>query len=128
MRLENPCRKQFADAANGEFGSGWAWLVRDTMGALCVTSSDDAENPLQRGARPLLALEVWEHTYYLDYRNERARYVENFLDQVVNWEFAAANLAEAMQQSSAEKPGGARPRSGHPLSDGGDGLRDFGSP
>jgi Fe-Mn family superoxide dismutase len=94
-------RKQFADAANGEFGSGWAWLVLDPLGQLRVASSDDAENPLQRGAEPLLALDVWEHAYYLDYRNERARYVEGFLDQLVNWDFVVANLNAAAKARSA---------------------------
>ncbi len=96
-------REQFADAANGEFGSGWAWLVWDASGRLRVTSSDDADNPLQRGARPLLALDVWEHAYYVDYRNERARYVEGFLDQLVSWEFVAANLAEAATHTAESK-------------------------
>jgi Fe-Mn family superoxide dismutase len=88
-------RAEFAAAAVGEFGSGWAWLVRTAMGELRVTSSDDADNPLRRGAVPLLAIDVWEHAYYVDYRNERARYVEGFLDQLANWEFVSANLATA---------------------------------
>lgn len=94
-------RSQFADAAIGEFGSGWAWLTQDAMGKLRVSSSDDAENPLRRGALPLLTLDVWEHAYYLDYRNERARYVDGFLDQLVNWDFVSANLEAAMQQRAA---------------------------
>jgi Fe-Mn family superoxide dismutase len=89
-------RRKFAEAANGEFGSGWAWLVRDGSGHLRVYSSDDAQNPLQRKDTPLLTLDVWEHAYYLDYRNERARYVEAFLDRLVNWEFASTNLAAAV--------------------------------
>ncbi len=91
-------RKQLADAANGEFGSGWAWLVQSPTGRLRVCSSDDAENPLQVGARPLLAIDVWEHAYYLDYRNERARYVEAFLGQLANWDFVAANLDAAAKE------------------------------
>jgi Fe-Mn family superoxide dismutase len=86
-------REQFAEAAIGEFGSGWAWLVRDPTGRLRVRSSSDAENPLQRNQMPLLTLDVWEHAYYVDYRNERARYVEAFLDHLVNWEFVAENLS-----------------------------------
>jgi Fe-Mn family superoxide dismutase len=96
-------RKQFAAAAIGEFGSGWAWLVKGAGGRLFVCSSDDAENPLQRDLLPLLTLDVWEHAYYLDYRNERNRYVEKFLDHLLNWDFVASNLtlAPAPEQASA---------------------------
>ena len=87
-------RESFSDAANGEFGSGWAWLIKDRQGKLRVRSSSDAENPLQQGQRPLVTLDVWEHAYYVDYRNERARYIDAFLDHLVNWEFAAANWAD----------------------------------
>jgi superoxide dismutase len=95
-------REQFAGAAIGEFGSGWAWLVRDASGRLAVCSSDDAENPLRRGATPLLTIDVWEHAYYLDYRNERPRYVRAFLDQLVNWDFVTENLRAASRASEAE--------------------------
>ena len=88
-------RERFTKAANGEFGSGWAWLVKDATGRLSVRSSSDAENPLQRNLTPLLTLDVWEHAYYVDYRNERARYVETFLDHLLNWDFVASNLALA---------------------------------
>lgn len=88
-------RTRFAEAANGEFGSGWAWLVQDAAGRLSVRSSSDAENPLRRNLVPLLTLDVWEHAYYIDYRNERARYVETFLDHLLNWDFVAANLVRA---------------------------------
>ncbi len=64
-------------------------------GRLVVCNSNDAENPLQRDLVPLLTLDVWEHAYYLDYRNERARYVENFLDRLLNWDFVATNLTLA---------------------------------
>jgi len=86
-------RQEFAEAANGEFGSGWAWLVKDPLDRLKVINSSDADNPLQQGLVPLLTLDVWEHAYYLDFRNERARYVEAFLDHLLNWDFVAANLA-----------------------------------
>ncbi len=86
-------RREFAGAANGEFGSGWAWLVQDAKGRLSVRKSSDAENPLQRGLEPLLTIDVWEHAYYLDYRNERARYVEAFVDHLINWGFVASNLS-----------------------------------
>jgi len=88
-------RAQFAEAANGEFGSGWTWLVKGVGGKLFVCNSNDAENPLQRDLVPLLTLDVWEHAYYLDYRNERKRYVEQFLDYLLNWDFVAANLTLA---------------------------------
>jgi len=88
-------RRRFAEAANGEFGSGWAWLVKDKYGRLRVQSSTDAQNPIREGFVPLLTCDVWEHAYYLDYQNERSRYVEGFLDQLVNWEFVAENLGLA---------------------------------
>jgi Fe-Mn family superoxide dismutase len=88
-------KQRFGEAANGEFGSGWAWLVLAPSGRLQVISSSDAENPLQTGHTPLLTLDVWEHAYYLDYQNERARYVEGFLDHLANWKFAAENLEAA---------------------------------
>jgi Fe-Mn family superoxide dismutase len=86
---------RLAEAANGRFGSGWAWLVLDPRGRLRIQSTANAENPLQRGFVPLLALDVWEHAYYLDYRNERERYVRGYLDHLLNWEFLAANLRAA---------------------------------
>lgn len=88
-------RRAFAEAAVGEFGSGWAWLVLDNEERMRVISSSDAENPLQKGETPLLTLDVWEHAYYLDYQNERNRYVEHFLDHLINWDFLRANLEKA---------------------------------
>ena len=88
-------RAQFAAAAVGEFGSGWTWLVHGPSGGLVVCNSNDAENPLQRDLVPLLTLDVWEHAYYLDYRNERARYVDMFLDHLLDWDFVATNLTLA---------------------------------
>jgi Fe-Mn family superoxide dismutase len=88
-------KKQFAEAANGEFGSGWAWLVKDAHDRLRVLNSSDAENPLQHDQVPLLTLDVWEHAYYLDYQNERDRYVRGFLDHLIDWDFVAENLEVA---------------------------------
>jgi superoxide dismutase, Fe-Mn family len=88
-------RARFAEAAIGELGSGWAWLVKGVDDRLLVCKSDDAENPLQRDLVPLLTIDVWEHAYYLDYRNERARYVNAFLDHLLNWDFVATNLSLA---------------------------------
>ncbi len=85
-------RRQFADAAVGLFGSGWTWLVADE-GGLEIMQTANADLPLRHDRRPLLVVDVWEHAYYLDYQNARAAYVEAFLDNLVNWEFAAENLA-----------------------------------
>lgn len=80
----------FAEAAAGEFGSGWTWLVQDTVtDKLRVISTTDALNPLTMSKVPLLTLDVWEHAYYLDYQNERAAYVEAFLESMINWDFAS---------------------------------------
>ena len=84
-------RKKFGEAAVGHFGSGWAWLLRDPEGALRVVAMHDADNPLKHDERPLLTCDVWEHAYYIDYRNARAKYVEAFWN-VVNWDFVNQNL------------------------------------
>ena len=85
-------KRELGAAAEGEFGSGWAWLVKDSYGRLRVQKSDDAENPLQHGFVPLLTIDVWEHAYYLDYQNERDRYVKGFLEDGINWDFIEENL------------------------------------
>ena len=85
-------RRQFADAAVGLFGSGWTWLVADDDG-LAIVQTPNADLPLLHDQRALLVVDVWEHAYYLDYQNARAAYVEAFLDHLINWEFAAENLA-----------------------------------
>lgn len=84
-------RQKFVDAAVGHFGSGWAWLVLDA-GKLAIVSTHDADNPLTSNRVPLLTCDVWEHAYYLDYQNQRKTFVETFLDRLVNWEHAAAQL------------------------------------
>jgi len=83
--------KEFSTAATEQFGSGWAWLVQKKDGSLAIEKADNAENPLVRNERPLLTCDVWEHAYYIDYRNARPKYVEAFWN-VVNWEFVASNL------------------------------------
>ena len=88
-------RRRFAEAATEQFGSGWAWLVKDERGRLGIQSTSNADNPLQRGFVPLLTLDVWEHAYYLDYQSERDRYVRGFLEHLVNWDFVAENLEAA---------------------------------
>lgn len=85
-------RKELFTAAATQFGSGWAWLVEDA-GKLKVVKTGNAENPMTRGMKPLLTIDVWEHAYYLDYQNRRADYINAVLDKLVNWDFVAANLA-----------------------------------
>ena len=85
-------KKQFTETAIGTFGSGWAWLVKNADGSLAIVSTQGAGNPLTAGQTPLLTCDVWEHAYYIDYRNARPKYVEAFWN-LVNWEFAASNLA-----------------------------------
>ena len=82
---------KFAAAANGQFGSGWAWLV-DKDGKLQVLATANADTPMAHGVRCLLTLDVWEHAYYVDYRNQRERYVQAVLEKRLNWEFAEKNL------------------------------------
>jgi superoxide dismutase, Fe-Mn family len=84
--------KEWSTAANGQFGSGWAWLIEDA-GKLKVVKTSNADNPIALGKKPILTIDVWEHAYYLDYQNRRADYVKAFLDSLANWDFAAANLA-----------------------------------
>ena len=81
---------KFAAAANGQFGSGWAWLV-EKDGKLEVMATANADTPMAYGTRCLLTVDVWEHAYYVDYRNERERYVSAVLERL-NWEFAEKNL------------------------------------
>ncbi len=85
-------KEEFSNAAATQFGSGWAWLVEDN-GTLKVTKTANAENPLVHGQKPLLTLDVWEHAYYIDFRNARPGFIVNYLDKLVNWDFVAANLA-----------------------------------
>src|SRR6266496_3875966 len=84
----------FNDAAVKQFGSGWAWLVADGH-SLKIIKTSNAELPLTKGLAPLLAIDVWEHAYYLDYQNKRPDYVAAVIDKLLNWEFAAQNLARA---------------------------------
>jgi len=84
-------KEKFAATAVGTFGSGWAWLVLNTDGSLGIESSSNAGTPITAGKKPLLTCDVWEHAYYIDYRNARASYVEKFW-QRVNWVFVAENF------------------------------------
>ncbi len=84
-------REEFTEAAMTQFGSGWAWLVDDGFG-LQVMKTANADLPLAHGAKALLTIDVWEHAYYIDYRNARPDYVNTFLDSLVNWDHVAAQL------------------------------------
>jgi Fe-Mn family superoxide dismutase len=84
-------RKELATEAETHFASGWAWLVHDGS-KLLVTSTHDADNPLKHSQKALLTIDVWEHAYYVDYRNKRPDYIAAFLDGLVSWDFVAQNL------------------------------------
>ena len=96
----HPCSlgARFSDelktAAAGVFGSGWIWLV-EQHGAPSITATSNADNPLRRGLKPLLVIDLWEHAYYLDHQNRRDAYVAGVVDRLLNWEFAEQNLAKA---------------------------------
>jgi Fe-Mn family superoxide dismutase len=81
-------RGQFIEKGTGQFGSGWVWLAMDdASGKLEILNSPNGENPVVYGRTPLLGCDVWEHSYYIDYRNDRKKYLESFVDQLVNWEY-----------------------------------------
>ncbi len=84
-------KEAFKAAGAGQFGSGWAWLVSE-KGTLKVTKTPNADLPMVHGQTALLTMDVWEHAYYLDYQNRRPDYITTFLDKLVNWDFAEANL------------------------------------
>jgi len=86
------CKQELEKAALGQFGSGWAWLALDGD-KLIVAKTGNADNPMTKGLKPLVNVDVWEHAYYLDYQNRRADYVKAVLDKLINWGFAAENLA-----------------------------------
>jgi Fe-Mn family superoxide dismutase len=88
-------KKAFVDAAVGRFGSGWAWLVLNQNKELEIVHTLNADNPLRSGQIPLLTIDVWEHAYYIDYRNLRKKYAETFVDSLVNWDFATENFKRA---------------------------------
>lgn len=85
-------KKELANAAVTQFGSGWAWLVKDGD-SLKIIKTSNADLPLTKGLKPLLTIDVWEHAYYLDYQNRRPDYVSAVLDKLINWRFAADNDA-----------------------------------
>jgi Fe-Mn family superoxide dismutase len=85
-------REKFAEAATTQFGSGWAWLI-DDGGTLDIVKTANADLPLKHSQKALLTIDVWEHAYYIDYRNARPNYINTYLDHLLNWDFVAANLA-----------------------------------
>lgn len=86
-------RTEFLQAGATQFGSGWAWLVQNKDGALSVVKTPNANTPITDGLNPLLTCDVWEHAYYIDYRNKRPDFLATFIDQLANWEFAESRLA-----------------------------------
>jgi superoxide dismutase, Fe-Mn family len=87
-------KSELANTAVTQFGSGWAWLVAEA-GTLKLVKTGNAENPMTKGQTPLLTIDVWEHAYYLDYQNRRPDHVNAVIDKLLNWNFAAENLAKA---------------------------------
>ena len=85
-------KSKFSDVAVKTFGSGWAWLVKNESGDLEIRSTSNAKNPMTDGCKPLLTCDVWEHAYYIDYRNRRPEYLDKFVDNLVNWEFVESLL------------------------------------
>ena len=85
-------KADFSAAGAGQFGSGWAWLVKDTDGSLKITKTENGVNPICFGQTALLGCDVWEHSYYIDFRNKRPAYLTNFLDKLVNWENVASRM------------------------------------
>ncbi len=82
-------KTDFVAAGVGQFGSGWAWLALDANGKLEIVKTANGENPLVQGKTPILGVDVWEHSYYIDYRNARPKYLEAFVDNLINWEYVA---------------------------------------
>lgn len=87
-------KQQFSNAAAGQFGSGWAWLVVDRENKLKVSSTPNQDNPLTDGDTPILGIDVWEHAYYLKYQNRRPEYIKNFFN-LINWDVVSANYDRA---------------------------------
>ena len=91
----NGFKDQFKAAGAGQFGSGWAWLVKNSSGAIEIVTTGNADCPLTDGKTPLVTCDVWEHAYYLDYQNRRPDFLTVFVDQLINWDFAVKNFESA---------------------------------
>jgi Fe-Mn family superoxide dismutase len=85
-------KEAFTKSAVGNFGSGWTWLVKKGDGSVDLVNTSNAATPLTTADKPLLTVDVWEHAYYIDYRNARPKFIETFLSSLVNWDFAARNF------------------------------------
>ena len=86
-------KQAFAKSATGNFGSGWTWLVRKPDGGVDLVNTSNAGTPVTGADKPLLTIDVWEHAYYIDYRNARPKFVETFLASLANWDFAGKNFS-----------------------------------
>ena len=86
--------KAFSDAAAGNFGSGWTWLVKDADGKLSILNTSNADTPIRHGLTPLLTIDVWEHAYYIDSRHARPAFIKAFFEKLVNWAFVEENFAK----------------------------------
>ena len=95
-------KAKFVEACLTQFGSGWGWLTMDNAtGKLEITKTGNAGVPFTEGKTPLLTCDVWEHAYYIDYRNARPKYVEEFVDKMINWDFVEANLEQGPIKAAA---------------------------
>ena len=94
-------KTQFKDAANKQFGSGWAWLVVDASGKLQITNTQNHDNPLmprsEISGKPILGIDLWEHAYYLNYQNNRKKYIDNFF-RLINWKKVEENFENAIEK------------------------------
>jgi Fe-Mn family superoxide dismutase len=86
-------KEAFTKSAVGNFGSSWTWLVKKADGSVDIANTSNAATPLTGADKPLLTIDLWEHAYYIDYRNARPKFVETYLNHLVNWDFAARNFA-----------------------------------
>lgn len=93
-------KNQFIRSAMGQFGSGWTWLVKDQDDTLSIMSLSNAGNPMLEGKSPILTCDVWEHAYYLDYKNEREKFVRGFFD-IINWQFVESNYERYLDRTNS---------------------------
>ena len=94
-------KADFVAAGVGQFGSGWAWLALDANGKLEIVKTPNGENPVIQGKTPILGVDVWEHSYYIDYRNARPKYLEAFVDSLINWEYVAELFEKGPMKKAA---------------------------